>query len=222
MKNETIVEAFKFYYKATALKEMLRQGAIKWNVSKERIESVAEHTFGCMILAIALHSQLKIDINLADVLEMLTIHELEEIAIGDITPTCKTDTYTNIAKAKQFVKEITENLEIQERLISLTNDFNNKISMEAKFAYAIDKLECVLEFNKYQKFNMVSLDNVTNEMLENEQFKKLYEQGKYDVADIFFLFHKNAYEPFGINYDFWKNNLKNLEIDNLYKPYTYN
>ena len=78
--------AFKFYYKATELKDMLRQGAVQWNVNKERLESIAEHTYGCMILAISRHSELGIDINLGRVLEMLAIHELEELFIGDVTP----------------------------------------------------------------------------------------------------------------------------------------
>ena len=42
-------DAFKFYYKATKLKDMLRQGAVQWDVHKKRLESIAEHTYGCMI-----------------------------------------------------------------------------------------------------------------------------------------------------------------------------
>ena len=37
-------DAFKFYYTATKLKDMLRQGAVQWNVNKPRLESIAEHT----------------------------------------------------------------------------------------------------------------------------------------------------------------------------------
>ena len=44
---------------------MLRQGAVQWNVNRDRLESIAEHTFGCMILAIGLKSELNVNVNLA-------------------------------------------------------------------------------------------------------------------------------------------------------------
>ena len=78
-------DAFAFYYKAAELKDLLRQGALQWEVDKDRLESIAEHTYGCMVLAISLSSELEeINIDLGKVLEMLTIHELEELVIGDV------------------------------------------------------------------------------------------------------------------------------------------
>jgi putative hydrolase of HD superfamily len=84
-------DAFEFYYKATELKDLLRSGDVQWSVNKDRLESIAEHTYGCMILAIALHSELELDVELSKVLEMIAIHELEELSIGDITPLDKID-----------------------------------------------------------------------------------------------------------------------------------
>ena len=78
-------EGFTFYYKVIKLKEILRQGYIVWGVKRDRIESVAEHVFGSMILAVSLYSQLKLSLDLNKVLEMITYHELEEIEIGDLT-----------------------------------------------------------------------------------------------------------------------------------------
>jgi len=205
--------AFDFYYKATKLKDMLRSGAIQWSVSKERIESIAEHTFGCMILAISLYSQLKLDINLGKVLEMMTIHELEEISIGDITPLDKVDKKDLMDKARKSVEDLVKDLEYKEELLRLTDEFNYQLSKEAKFAKAIDKLECVLEFKKYHDLGQVSVDNVTDEMLENERLKEYIDTGMYDIADIFFLFHLKAYEEFGIDEDYWFNYLKDLKID---------
>ena len=103
-------ESFKFYYKAIKLKDMLRSGPLLWRVNKDRIESIAEHTFGCMILAISLYSQLKLEMDLGKVLEMLTIHELEELAIGDITPLDKVNKEDLIDKSSKSVEELVENL----------------------------------------------------------------------------------------------------------------
>ena len=65
---------------------MLRTGWLKWHISKERSDSIAEHVYGTSILAIALDSELDIDIDINKVLRMIVLHELEEIIIGDITP----------------------------------------------------------------------------------------------------------------------------------------
>lgn len=205
-------ESFKFYYKAIKLKEVLRSGPLMWKVNKDRIESIAEHTFGCMILAISLYSQLKLEIDLGRVLEMLAIHELEEIVIGDITPLDKIKKEDLIVKARESVEELVKDLENKEELMKLTDEFNSSKTKEAKFAKAVDKLECVLEFKKYQDNGQVSINHVTDEMLENERLKAYIDTGEYDIADIFFLFHLKAYEEFGIDKDYWFNYLKDIKI----------
>ena len=206
-------KGFKFYYEAIKLKDMLRSGALLWKVDRERIESIAEHTFGCMILAISLYSQLKLDIDIGKVLEMLTIHELEEIAIGDITPLDKVKKEDLVDKARAAVENLVKDLEYKDELIRLTDEFNFQESEESKFAYAIDKLECVLEFKKYHDLGQASVDSVTDEMLENERLKAYIDTGEYDIADIFFLFHLRAYEKYGIDEDYWFNHLKDLKIE---------
>lgn len=204
--------SFKFYYRAVKLKDILRSGALAWRVNKERMESIAEHTFGCMILSIALYSELGLKIDLGKVLEMLAIHELEEIVIGDITPLDKIKKEDLIRQAILAVEDMVKDLTYNKELLKLTDEFNNQTSEEARFARAIDKLECVLEFKKYQDLGQVSVDNVTDEMLENEKLKAFIDTGEYDLADIFFLFHLNAYRSYGIDEEYWFKYLKNIEI----------
>ena len=204
--------AFAFYYKASELKDILRSGAIQWNVKKVRMESVAEHIYGCLILAIALKSELNIEVDLGKTLEMITIHELEELVIGDITPLDNVNKSDLEQKAKNAVEEIVSKLNFSNKLLNLTDEFNTCKSNEAKFARAIDKLECVLEFKKYQDKGQVSLDNVTEKMLENKRLREYVESEKYDLADIFFLFHMHAFEEYGINEEYWFKTLKNMKI----------
>lgn len=168
-------DGIEFYYQACQLKDLLRQGAVQWGVKKERLESIAEHTYGCMILAIALHSELKLDINLGKTLEMLAIHELEEIFIGDITPLSHIEKKNLDNKARKMVSSILQSLHQHDELLALTDEFNLNYSKEAKFARAVDKLECVLEFKKYQDNGQVSLKNLTDDMLKNNHLKTLVE-----------------------------------------------
>lgn len=207
-------DGIEFYYQACQLKDLLRQGAVQWGVKKERLESIAEHTYGCMILAIALHSELKLDINLGKTLEMLAIHELEEIFIGDITPLSHIEKKNLDNKARKMVSSILQSLHQHDELLALTDEFNLNYSKEAKFARAVDKLECVLEFKKYQDNGQVSLKNLTDDMLKNNHLKTLVEGKKYDLADIFFIYHLPAYKDFGIDEKLWFNVLKPIKTLN--------
>lgn len=206
-----LIDAFEFYYKATELKDLLRQGAVQWNIKKDRLESIAEHIYGCNILAIALQSQLKLDIDLGKTLEMLTIHELEELAIGDITPLDNVDKKYLKEKARKSVLGFVEKLNNKDELMALTDDYNLQRTKEARFAKAVDKLECVLEFKKYQDLGQVSLKHLKQDMLKNKYLKAYVDSGKYDLADIFFDYHSPAFKDYGIDTKFWQEELKPLK-----------
>ena len=82
MKEKNVVE---FYVLCSKLKNIVRPGWKMWNVKRERVESVAEHIYGTQMLAIAMWSEYKYDLDIKKVLFMLAIHELEETKIGDMT-----------------------------------------------------------------------------------------------------------------------------------------
>ena len=81
-KAESVI---KFYVLCTRLKKLIRTGWIDWNVKAERVESVAEHVYGVQMLALAMYSEYKYDIDIEKVIYMLAVHELEETIIGDLT-----------------------------------------------------------------------------------------------------------------------------------------
>ena len=95
----------------------------------------------------------------------------------------------------------------------LTDEFNGMSTKEARFAKAVDKLECVLEFKKYQDLGQVSLSHLKPEMLKNKYLKAYVESGKYDLADIFFMYHMPAFKEFGIDENYWYSVLKPLKVN---------
>ncbi len=74
-----------FYIFANKLKYKIRTGWIEIGIKKERLESVAEHIYGTLVLAIAIDSEYKLNLDMFKVLKMLTLHELEEILMPDYT-----------------------------------------------------------------------------------------------------------------------------------------
>ena len=81
-----VENVIKYYTLCNTLKNLVRTGWQKWNVQADRLESVAEHIYGVQMLAIAMYSEFKYDIDIYKVILMLSVHELEEIIIGDFTP----------------------------------------------------------------------------------------------------------------------------------------
>ena len=60
-KEESVLN---FYFICNKLKNTIRTGWINWNVSKDRLESVAEHIFSTQILAIAIKSEYNYDVDI--------------------------------------------------------------------------------------------------------------------------------------------------------------
>jgi 5'-deoxynucleotidase YfbR-like HD superfamily hydrolase len=76
----------KFYSLCNRLKDVVRSGWKVWHVERGRLESVAEHVYGTQMLAIAMWSEYGYGLDLAKVIMMLAVHELEEMVIGDVIP----------------------------------------------------------------------------------------------------------------------------------------
>ena len=86
--EKDIKQIFQMYKNAHTLKTVLRSGWVKWGLDKKiRHESIAEHVYGCCMLALSIFANGGANnLNVGKVFTMLVLHETEEIFIGDITP----------------------------------------------------------------------------------------------------------------------------------------
>ena len=132
-----------FYILANKLKEKIRTGWIEVKINKDRLESVAEHIYGTLILAIAIDSEYDIGLNMEKILKMLTLHELEEILMPDYT------VRSNITIEQKLKKGKESGLLKEQEIEDLLNEFNEKKTKEAVFCYHIDKLECDFQAKLY-------------------------------------------------------------------------
>ena len=174
MKSEKNV--IEFYVLCNKLKNVIRTGWKNWNVKRDRIESVAEHIYGVQMLAIAMWSEFKYDIDLKKVLFMLSVHELEEIVIGDLTLF-----EINKEMKKQIghsaVEKILDNLTNKQEIQDLIYEFDERKTKEAIFANQCDKLECDIQCKLYDEENCVDLETQKdNIVLQEKNVKKLIEK----------------------------------------------
>lgn len=136
-----------------------------------RYENDAEHSWHICMMAIILQEYSNEKVDLSKVLKMLLIHDLVEIDAGDYL------VYTdkNIEKNEKEQKAAERIFSIlpdeqKDELIFLWKEFELKETTEAKFAFALDRLEPVMQ-NYYNKGATWEEYNVKYEKIINVNCK---------------------------------------------------
>ena len=206
MKKEENV--LKYYVLCNRLKNTIRTGWKNWNVERDRLESVAEHIFGVQMLAIAMKSEYKYDINIMKVIFMLAVHELEEIYIGNLTQF----QITKEEKEKlghTAVQKVLDGLLDKEDIESMVIEFDERKTKEADFAYHCDKLECDLQCKLYDEEKTVDLNKQwQNPMFSDSNVQRLL-KSKKNWSEMLLTFGQNSY-----NYDENFTSISNYAMNN--------
>jgi len=190
-------EIFRFYYLNRVLKKKIRSGWDKshWNVSHDRIEKISEHVVGTIALAIGLDSEFEFGINIDEVISTLSIHEVGEIKIGDITPF---DGITEEQKQEiehQAIIDVIGNLTKNKEMINSIFNFDKKKEEGYKFAHYCDKLEADIQSKVYQDMGCHHElnDQEKNIVFKNQKAKKMVENGAKTAFDIWYEWDKPIY-----------------------------
>ena len=199
-----------YYVICNRLKNVIRTGWKNWNVQRERIESVAEYIFGVQMLAIAMKSEYKYDIDIMKVIFMLAIHELGETVIGDLTQ-------FEISKDEkeklehEAVHRILGGLLDGNQIEALFLEFDSHNTKESMFAYQCDKLECDLQSKLYDEEGCVDLNNQEgNATMKNARVQELLKTGA-SWSTMWLQFGQQVY-PYDDNFRAVSNYAINNEI----------
>lgn len=173
-KEKKVVE---FYVLCNKLKDLVRTGWKDWGVERHRVESVAEHIYGVQMLAIAMWSEYKYNIDIRKVVTMIAVHEMEETIIGDITCFQKTKEEKQKIGHKAII-EIFKKLSNADEIKNLIFEFDERKTHEARFAYFCDKLEGDIQSKLYDQENCVDLNHQElNKIAQNQDVKNALETG---------------------------------------------
>ena len=148
----------KYYVICNKLKDVIRTGWKDWHVKRDRVESVAEHVFGTQMLALAIYSEYKYDVDIMKVLFMLAIHEIGESIIGDITQ-FQAPKEEKEKWERDAVHNILQGLLSGEDIEKLFLEFDMHETKESMFAYQCDKLECDLQCKLYDEEHCVDMNH---------------------------------------------------------------
>ena len=191
-------EIWKFYLLTNKLKQKIRSGWDEehWNITCERIESVAEHIFGTCILAIGLDSEIDFGIDLGKTVKMLVSHEEGEVLIGDITPF---DGITPEEKKKiehKAIIDVAESLTKKDQLVDLIFEFDERKTPEASFAHYCDKLEADIQAKVYQDrgYHRSLDDQEGNVVFKSDKVQRMINNGAKTPFDIWYWWDKPIYK----------------------------
>ena len=186
MEQSKLEKVLEFYYKTSTLKEVERSGWNTWNVSRDkRVESIPEHVYGTQQLAFAIYSEFDIDIDIFKVNSMLAYHETEEINIGDLNPFSGVSATQKAELGSEAVEKTVANMKKKSLITSLIDEFNERKTPEAQFAYLCDKMEADLMAKKYQDEGRFSFDKVSSRILNDKRVQSIMSKGAITVADVF-------------------------------------
>ena len=189
MKEENVI---RYYVLCNKLKDVIRTGWKDWHVTRNRVESVAEHIFGVQMLAIAMNSEYQYDIDIKKVIMMLAVHELEEIVIGDLTQ-FQISKEEKIKIGHEAIEKVLSGLIEKDNIMNLILEFDERKSKEALFAYYCDKLECDLQCKLYDEEGCVDLKHQEdNKSFYDKRVQDLLKEGN-SWSEMWLTFSKENY-----------------------------
>ena len=191
--NSKIENSIKFYTLCSKLKDTIRKGPLTWNANRSRIESVAEHIYGVQMLAISIYYQFNYKLDLNKIIFMLAIHELEEIEIGDLA-FFETTREEKLSKGKEATDYILKDFLGKDEIQSLLDEYNERKTDEAIFAYHCDKLECDIQMKLYDQEGCFDLYNQPNNpIINNPNVRKVLDSEK-NISNAWIEFDRSKYE----------------------------
>ena len=183
-----------FYLYVNKLKYKIRTGFVEIGITKERLESVAEHIYGCLMLSIAVDSEYDLNIDMYKVLKMLTIHELDEVLKPDFTLRYGITKEEKIKIGVESVNIVASTLSSGDELISLVNEFNEGKTKEAKFCYLIDKMECDMQAKVYDLDGNFLIEKAKEDLVYYGSSAKKIEKNAKTASDYWILYDKPKFK----------------------------
>lgn len=183
-----------FYLYVNKLKYKIRTGFVEIGITKERLESVAEHIYGCLMLSIAVDSEYNLNIDMYKVLKMLTIHELDEVLKPDFTLRSGITKEEKIKIGVESVDIVASTLSSRDELISLVNEFNEGKTKEARFCYLIDKMECDMQAKVYDLDGNFLIEKAKEDLVYYGSSAKKIEKNAKTASDYWILYDKPKFK----------------------------
>ncbi|MGX8850919.1 HD domain-containing protein [Amedibacillus sp. YH-ame10] len=128
------------------ISERLKDTTRHCYTSKGRRESVAEHSWMMSLMAYFMKDEFP-EVDMNKVMVMCILHDLGEAFTGDIPTFEKTEKHEEIEKEKLYAWVHSLPGDYSKEMISLYEEMEQQVTIEAKIYKAIDGLEAVIQHN---------------------------------------------------------------------------
>ena len=147
MDKDNLRHILTFLNQAEKLKTIQRKVSISDNSRKE---SPAEHSWRVALMAMILHRELDLKIDLLKSLEIMMVHDLVEVTAGDVWILDRDDKAAHDDQQKKEMRAAQDLYALLpgktgEALKALWLEYEHQSSAEAKFAKALDKMEVIIQ-----------------------------------------------------------------------------
>lgn len=178
-----------FYMKANKLKDIVRTGWIELGVERERVESVAEHVYGTLVLAIALDSEYKLGLDLLKVFKMLIIKELEKVTLNNFTPREYPSKEEKKRLALETISNVLSSLSSKDELLAIYEEYSNKETKEAIFTYKLSKIESDIQVKMYDLEGCLDIEKAKEDVSYYDEPVEIK-----NASDGWILFNRRFYD----------------------------
>lgn len=168
----------KMYREIEKLRSIFRNGWIKRNIPINWYESDSVHSSQMFGLAVAYWMLFEPhDLDFKEVIEMILIHEVGEIIVGDITELDKNHSMKHEYEKNAVIK-IFSNLKNGEYFINLWLSFEKRKSNEARFVYELDKLDPIIKAKYYD--NVLGRNDLLDDFYQYEENRGTFNEGRLE------------------------------------------
>ena len=178
LEKNQLLNLLSFFRIVCNLKTIKRSGWIhKSNITSP--ESVADHSYSMCMMSMILAEIINLDTG--HIMKMVIIHDLAESLVGDHMPDGISSEEKQLVEDKAMKKIISKlPNSLRKNYLNLWNEYNDNITVNAKFVHSMDKLEMVLqakeyEFEGYPKELLQPFIKSATDYISNERFDLVFE-----------------------------------------------
>lgn len=178
LEKNQLLNLLSFFRIVCNLKTIKRSGWIhKSNITSP--ESVADHSYSMCMMSMILAEIINLDSG--HIMKMVIIHDLAESLVGDHMPDDISSEEKQLVEDKAMKKIISKlPNSLRKNYLNIWNEYNDNITVNAKFVHNMDKLEMVLqakeyEFEGYPKELLQPFIKSATDYISNERFDLVFE-----------------------------------------------
>lgn len=178
LEKNQLLNLLSFFRIVCNLKTIKRSGWIhKSNITSP--ESVADHSYSMSMMSMILAEIINLDSG--HIMKMVIIHDLAESLVGDHMPDDISSEEKQLVEDKAMKKIISKlPNSLRKNYLNIWNEYNDNITVNAKFVHNMDKLEMALqakeyEFEGYPKELLQPFIKSATDYISNERFDLVFE-----------------------------------------------